>query len=487
MAKKEMVKPLLGNKSEIHHCGLQKIDVGILGTGDFARSLAARLACSGYGVIIGSRHPKRTAALFPTMNEVTSQREAIGKVNIIFVAVNHEHYSTLNELRDVLAGKILVDVSNNMKINVCEESNAEHLATMFPECTVVKAFNVISAWALQFGARDGIKRVLICSDSHEAKCVVTEMARNMGFIPVDMGSLSAAKEIENLPLRLFPSWKIPVLISLGLFVFFYIYNFIISVIHPYVVKGQNRFYKIPVELVNVTLPCVAFVMLSLVYLPGVLAAIFQLHNGTKYKRFPGWLDQWLQQRKQLGLLSFFCAILHTIYSLCLPMRRSARYELLNEAFNQVKNGKENAWVEEEVWRMEIYLSFGILAIGMLSLLAVTSLPSVAGSMNWREFSFIQSGFGSAALVISTLHTLTFGWAKAFNSAQYKFYLPPTFTIALIIPCMVLLAKVYLFLPFVNRKLTRIRRGWEVNRQVKFCKGGDASQFSDYQAENTSIV
>ncbi|XP_048390382.1 metalloreductase STEAP3 [Stegostoma tigrinum] len=487
MAKKEMVKPLLGKESEIHHCDLQKIDVGILGTGDFARSLAARLACSGYGVIIGSRHPKRTAALFPTMVEVTSQREAIGKVNVIFVAVNHEHYSALSELRDVLAGKILVDVSNNMKINVYEESNAERLATVFPECTVVKAFNVISAWALQFGARDGNKRVLICSDSHEAKYLVTEMARNMGFIPVDMGSLSAAKEIENLPLRLFPSWKIPVLIALGLFIFFYIYNFITSVIHPYVVKGQNKFYKIPVELVNATLPCVAFVMLSLVYLPGVLAAIFQLHNGTKYKRFPCWLDQWLQQRKQLGLLSFFCAILHATYSLCLPMRRSARYKLLDEAFNQVKNGKENTWVEEEVWRMEIYLFFGILAIGMLSLLAVTSLPSVAGSMNWREFSFIQSGFGSAALVISTLHTLTFGWAKAFNSAQYKFYLPPTFTIALIIPCMVLLARAYLFFPFVNRKLTRIRRGWEVNRQVKSCGGGDARQLSDYQAENTSIV
>ncbi|XP_043549928.1 metalloreductase STEAP3 isoform X2 [Chiloscyllium plagiosum] len=486
MAKKEMIKPLLGNESEIHHCDLQKIDVGILGTGDFARSLAARLACSGYGVIVGSRHPKRTAALFPTVNEVTSQREAIGKVNIIFVAVNHEHYSTLSDLKDVLTGKILVDVSNNMEINVYEESNAEHLASLFPECTIVKAFNVISAWALQFGARDGNKQVLICSDSQEAKCVVTEMARNMGFIPVDMGSLSTAKEIENLPLRLFPSWKTPVLLALGLFIGFYIYNFIISVIHPYVVKGQNKFYKIPIELVNVTLPCVAFVMLSLVYLPGVLAAIFQLRNGTKYKRFPRWLDQWLQQRKQLGLLSFFCATLHAIYSLSLPMRRSAHYKLLSEAFNQVKNERENAWVEEEVWRMEIYLFFGILGIGMLSLLAVTSLPSVAGSLNWREFSFIQSRFGSAALVISTLHTLTFGWSKAFDSAQYKFYLPPPFTIVLIVPCMVLVAKVYLFLPFVNRKLTRIRHGWEANRQVKFCEDGD-SQFSNDHAENTSIV
>lgn len=91
----------------------------------------------------------------------------------------------------------------------------------------------------------------------------------------------------------------------------------------------------PVEVVNTTLPCVAYVMLSLVYLPGVLAAMFQLYYCTKYKRFPDWLDQWLQHRKQIGLLSLFCAALHALYSFCLPMRRSHRYLLLNEAFKQV--------------------------------------------------------------------------------------------------------------------------------------------------------
>lgn len=51
--------------------------------------------------------------------------------------------------------------------------------------------------------------------------------------------------------------------------------------------------------------------------------------------------------------------------------------------------KMNIWVEEEVWRMEIYISVGIIALGLLSLLAITSLPSIANSLNWREFSFIQ--------------------------------------------------------------------------------------------------
>lgn len=37
----------------------------------------------------------------------------------------------------------------------------------------------------------------------------------------------------------------------------------------------------------------------------------------------------------------------------------------------------------------MYISFGIMSLGLLSLLAVTSIPSVNSALNWREFSFIQ--------------------------------------------------------------------------------------------------
>lgn len=157
----------------------------------------------------------------------------------------------------------------------------------------------------------------------------------MGFTPVDMGCMSSAREIENIPLHLLPAWKIPIFLALGLFLCFFTYNLIRQVIHPYIREQKNKLYKIPIEVVNTTLPCVAYVMLSLVYLPGVLAACSQLYYGTKYRRFPDWLDQWLQHRKQIGLLSFFCAALHAMYSLCLPMRRSHRYQLIETAVKQV--------------------------------------------------------------------------------------------------------------------------------------------------------
>ena len=45
--------------------------IGIVGTGDFSRSLARRLVASGYQVVVGSRNPKRFMALFPEEVEVT--------------------------------------------------------------------------------------------------------------------------------------------------------------------------------------------------------------------------------------------------------------------------------------------------------------------------------------------------------------------------------------------------------------------------------
>ncbi len=56
---------------------------------------------------------------------------------------------------------------------------------------------------------------------------------------------------------------------------------------------------------------------------------------------------------------------------------------------QIHANVENAWNEEEVWRVEMYVSFGIMSLGLLSLLAITSIPSVHSMLNWREFSFIQ--------------------------------------------------------------------------------------------------
>lgn len=135
---------------------------------------------------------------------------------------------------------------------------------------------------------------------------------------------------------LFPKWHLPVKMAFWLALFMFIYTFLREVLHPYVTKSKNEFYRLPILVVNKVLPVVAITLLTMAYLPGIFATVIQLRRGTKYKRFPSWLNTWMLRRKQFGLLSFFFGAMHAIYSLSYPMRRSYRYKLLNWAYEQVK-------------------------------------------------------------------------------------------------------------------------------------------------------
>uniref|UniRef100_F7A7A3 Ferric oxidoreductase domain-containing protein n=1 Tax=Monodelphis domestica TaxID=13616 RepID=F7A7A3_MONDO len=258
----------------------------------------------------------------------------------------------------------------------------------------------------------------------------------------------------------FPQWRLPIKMAAIIALLTFLYTCLRDIIHPFVMTRAHFFYKIPILVINKVLPVVSITLLALVYLPGVIAAAFQLHHGTKYKRFPEWLDKWMLARKQFGLLSFFFASLHAVYSLSYPMRRSYRYKLLNWAYQQVQQNKEDAWDEHDVWRMEIYVSLGIVGLALLALLAVTSIPSVSNSLTWREFHYIQSKLGIFCLFLGTVHALIFAWNKWVDVKQFVWYTPPTFMIAILLPIVVLVGKGILLLPCYRKRIQKIRHGWE---------------------------
>ncbi|KAG5268664.1 hypothetical protein AALO_G00215050 [Alosa alosa] len=276
--------------------------------------------------------------------------------------------------------------------------------------------------------------------------------------PVEEFELPTSLQLQELPL--FPQWHLPLKVMTSLMVSTFLYTLLRDVLQPLVTQSRNDSYKIPILVMNKVLPWTSITLLATVYLPGVLAAILQLCRGTKYGHFPGWLEKWMCVRKQLGLLSFLLAALHAIYSLSYPMRRSYRYKLLNWAYQQVQQNKDDAWVEDDVWRMEIYVSLGILGLGVLAVIAMSSLPSVSESFNWREFQCIQRTLGYLALLLCTTHTLVFGWRKWVEPKHYVWYTPPSFILASVLPAAVLLVKMVLSLPCLDRRLEQIRRGWE---------------------------
>lgn len=178
-------------------------------------------------------------------------------------------------------------------------------------------------------------QVLVCGNDSKAKEKVMEIVRSLGLTPLDKGSLLATKEIEDYPLQLFPMWKYSIYLSLGLTAFIFIYCLIRDVAYNYVVNNKDFSFFVAISIPNRVCPIVALVLLALVYLPGIFAAILQLYRGTKYSRFPNWLDKWMLCRKQLGLVALAFAFLHVLYTLVIPIRYYARW-------------KTNSYVVEEV-------------------------------------------------------------------------------------------------------------------------------------------
>ncbi|KAM7383547.1 hypothetical protein PAMP_003189 [Pampus punctatissimus] len=347
-----------------------------------------------------------------------------------------------------------------MKKNLYPEANAEYLQRLIPGSNVVKAFNTLSAWALQNGPSDANRQVYLCGNSAEAKQTVAETATKLGFTVLDRGSLSAARELEDFPLQLFPEWRLPLRIAFGLTVFFFFYLLIRDVIYAYVNEKKDISFRIMVSLANKVFPIVSLIMLSLCYLPGVIAAVLQLYRGTKYKRFPNWLDRWMLCRKQLGLLALGFAFLHVLYTLIIPIRYYVRFRISASTISQIKENRTTEFDTTTAWRTDSYYAVGILGFGLYVLLGISSLPSVSNALSWREFNFIQSKLGYLTLFFCTFHTYLYGWNKFLRPSYYKWYTPPGYMLCLVVPSVVLVLKLLLLLPCVDRSLTRIRKGWE---------------------------
>ncbi|CAM4701312.1 unnamed protein product [Leuciscus chuanchicus] len=449
--------------AELHGKMHKQETVCIFGTGDFGRSLGLRLLQSGYNVVYGSRDPKNSL-LLPKGSKVMAHAAAAGEAHVIFVAVQREHYGFLSSLASDLEGKVLIDVSNNPSRGLYPESNAEYLSRLVPGVTVVKAFNTISAWALQSGGLDASRQVLICGDRADAKQQVVDIAQSLGFTVLDRGSIKAAAELEDLPLQLFPLWRLPFRIAICLTAFIFFYSLTRDVIYERVTNGKDISFRIMVSLANKVFPIVSLVMLSLCYLPGALAGFLQLYNGTKYRRFPDWLDRWMLCRKQLGLLALAFGFLHAIYTLVIPIRYYVRYRMNVYVISLVKENTTYEFDKTAAWRYDSYYSMGILGFGLFVLLGITSLPSVSNSLNWREFNFVQSKLGYLTLLLCTLHTFLYGWDRFLKASSYKWWMPQPYMLSLVVPCVVLILKLILIMPCVDRKVTRIRQGWE--RQSK---------------------
>jgi len=452
-----------------------KMKISVIGSGDFGRALAGRLAKAGYKVTIASRNPSRNRSLLPSDVEMSSLT-SIAYADLVIAAVPKDFYENLPV--KALEGKVVVDVSNrNTSKRSGSGSQAEYLARLLPLSKVVKAFNVLSAYSLESGGIQGSKQVFLAGDDQGARDLVSGVIRGAGFTPVDMGSLRAAEAIEDMPVAVFPQWRVPFYIHLAIFIFLYLLGFVkFQICWPITWSTDGSFLwhlwnHIPMDNMNKTLAVHALTTLALCYLPGVIAGWLQIYRGIKYSRFPAWLDNWLRMRKQLGLLMMFSASIHACLSVAYlsPTYHTLVYgqpldisvhtmegegwgpktESLNRTAIKVFGS------EKMQWRGECFLMTGVFGFALVALLAISSLPSVTATLSWKEFAFIQSGLGWTSLVFLCAHDMFYGWPYM-NGPSCG--IPSSFQYALYIPFLTMILKLPLVLPPLSNHLTKIRAG-----------------------------
>ena len=439
-----------------------KNTVGVVGTGDFGRAIGARLTKTGHPVIFGSRIPGRSSSFIPKINPtlkgvpVLSIPECLSKTKLIILAINSEDHQSLMAHTDLLVGKVLVDVSNPDKIG--KRSHAEFLQELFPNSKVVKAFNTVSAYFLNEEETAGRgQAVTIAGDDPEARAEIHLLAVNMGLQALDIGGLGNAITLEKKMQTLFPGWGWPLIVTGLWFIFWTVY----SICRYYVMMSSYTWERFPLNVLNKVAGCMAMTLLALCYLPGCIAAIVQLVRSTKYKALPGWMDEWLKMRKQLGLYGLFFALLHACMAFCLISPAYFGGWFVESRVTIPGNSTQNVVVSlgsRMNWVGETTILLALLSTALYSIIGITSLSTVGDHLNWKEWRVVQSYMGIMCLILGCAH-VTVKASPYWVDSTFVDILKGLSFLSQIIPYIVLAIRIFLLIPCVNSRLWKIRRGY----------------------------
>jgi predicted dinucleotide-binding enzyme len=178
--------------------------IGIIGGGRIGATAARLFTGAGHEVAIAnSRGPESLTELITELGDgarAATVEEAASFGNAVLVAIPLTAYRDLPA--DALADRVVIDAMNyypSRDGNIGEldddsTTSSELLAAHAPRARVVKAFNTVNWQVLRDRAepRGGNDRValFLAGDDSEAKALVSGLIEEIGFAPVDTGSLA---------------------------------------------------------------------------------------------------------------------------------------------------------------------------------------------------------------------------------------------------------------------------------------------------------
>ena len=179
--------------------------IAIIGTGKMGRGFAQALAPT-HEVVVGSRDPDRAAATAVKTGATggATYADAAATADVVILTVPWNAMDdTLGQLGN-LPGTVVIDVSypysKREREAMTGTSTAELVQKRLPRAPgCCKGWNHVHARHLTDPQVHGIaSSVLITGDNPNAKDIAFEIARDMGFHPVDAGPLKATRDLEKL-------------------------------------------------------------------------------------------------------------------------------------------------------------------------------------------------------------------------------------------------------------------------------------------------
>ncbi|MBX9431225.1 NADPH-dependent F420 reductase [Ralstonia pseudosolanacearum] len=180
--------------------------IAVIGTGNIGAAYARALADAKFEVVIGHREPSKAAALAQEIRpnvEGGGISAAFKLADMVLLALPYPAIAEVLADAGDLTGKVLIDVSNPLSADFqnlvvgLTTSAAEQIQTAAPSAHVVKAFNTIFAGLVPAQAREGKQlQVFVAGDDAAATAQVRELARALGFVPVNAGPLRNSRFLE---------------------------------------------------------------------------------------------------------------------------------------------------------------------------------------------------------------------------------------------------------------------------------------------------
>jgi 8-hydroxy-5-deazaflavin:NADPH oxidoreductase len=191
------------------------VNIGILGTGDVGKSLAAGLQKPGNRVMLGSRSPQgdtlqKWLSLSGKGAKAGSFAEAakFGEVVIIATLWSGTENALALAGKENLAGKVVIDATNPLVFSAGRppelalghrDSGGEQVQRWLPASRVVKCFNMVGhSHMVNPSFPGGPPDMFICGNDAAAKGTVTSILASLGWPATDLGGIEGARLLEPL-------------------------------------------------------------------------------------------------------------------------------------------------------------------------------------------------------------------------------------------------------------------------------------------------